>query len=71
MVSRRLKVRVKLSRLKAYQIAHVAGLHPSTLSRILHGVEKVSDGDSRVVAIGKVVGLDPEQCFEHAEGGGG
>ena len=64
MISRRLRETVKLSDLRAYEIAHRAHLHPSTLSRILNGIEDVMPGDHRVLRIAKVLGLDAEECFE-------
>ncbi len=54
---------VRLSPRRAYQIAYDAGLHPATLSKILNGIEKVRPGDHRVIAVGKVLGLSPDQCF--------
>ncbi len=64
MVSAKLRVEVKLSELKAYQIALKAGLHPSTLSRIVNGIERIRPQDERVLAIGRVLGLQPHECFE-------
>lgn len=63
MVSRELFAAVKLSPLPAYQIARKARLHPSTLSRIIHGAELVRSGDPRVLAVARVLGLRPEACF--------
>jgi transcriptional regulator with XRE-family HTH domain len=67
MISRRLREAVKLSDLRAYQIAHKASMHPSTLSRILNGIEDTQPGDPRVLQIGKVLGLQPKDCFEEVE----
>ena len=64
MISRKLYTKLKLSEKKHYQIAHEAGLHPSTLSRILCGIELVEWGDKRVIAIGRVLGIAPNDCFE-------
>ena len=64
MVSRKLVETVKLSDLRAYEIAHKAEMHPTTLSRILNGIEDVKPGDSRVLRIAKVLGLKPSECFE-------
>ncbi len=71
MVSEELKARVKLSGQRAYQIAHKAGIHPSTLSKILLGIVHVRPGDPRVIAIGRVVGLSANECFAGAVGEGG
>ena len=67
MVSRKLIVAVKLSTLKGYQIAHQAGLHPATLSKIICGIERVKLGDTRVIAVGRVLGLSPAKCFSEGE----
>jgi len=64
MISRKLRETIKLSNMKAYEIAHQAQIHPSTLSRILNGIENVRFGDSRVLRIAKVLGLKPYECFE-------
>jgi transcriptional regulator with XRE-family HTH domain len=67
MISRKVKEAVKLSDLKGYEIAHLAGIHPSTLSRIVNGIDEVKPGDPRVIRIAKVLGLRPEDCFEQGE----
>lgn len=64
MISRKLKEAVKLSDRRAYEIAHEAQLHPSTLSKILNGIEDVKSGDLRVLRIAKVLDLKPDDCFE-------
>ncbi|MGA2462798.1 MAG: helix-turn-helix transcriptional regulator [Thermodesulfobacteriota bacterium] len=66
MISQRLRVAVKLSDLRAYKIAHRANLHPSTLSRIVNGIENVTPGDPRVLRIAEALGLKPADCFEEA-----
>ncbi len=68
MVSRRFVEAVKLAPRQAYKIAHEAGIHPSTLSKILNGIDHVRCGDPRVVAVATVLGLDPGDCFEREEG---
>ena len=67
MVSEKFKAAIKLHSLKAYQIAHKAGLHPSTLSKILNGIERVAPNDPRVLRVAKVLGLMLEECFDFAE----
>ncbi len=63
MISETFRVAIKLSPLKSYQIAQAAGLHPSTLSKIVCGIEKTMDGDLRVLKVAAVLGLKPEECF--------
>jgi hypothetical protein len=55
---------VKLSPKKSYKIAIEAGLHPSTLSRLINGIERIKPGDERILAIGRVLGIPPEACFQ-------
>ncbi len=64
MVSRRFIEAVRLAPKRAYQIAHEARLHPTTLSRIVCGIDLVRPGDPRVIAVGQILGLKPEECFE-------
>ena len=55
---------VKTSRMKGYEIANAAGIHPATLSKLLWEVRAVRPDDDRVIAVAKVLGLSPEECFE-------
>ena len=64
MVSQKLKVALKLADEPSYKIAHKAGINPSTLSKLACGIVKVQPGDSRVLKVGRVLGLKPEECFE-------
>ena len=63
-VSKRFFEAVKLADRPAYKIAWEAGLHPVILSKILHGYDRVWPNDRRVIAVGKVLGLQPAECFE-------
>jgi len=67
MVSRQFIEAVKLAPRRAYRIAQEAGLHPTTLSKIVNGIEPTHSNDPRVLAVAKVLELDPEKCFEEAK----
>jgi hypothetical protein len=67
LVSRTLLDRLKLSATPAYKLARRAGCHPSTLSKLLHGAERLKDNDPRIVAVGRQLGLRPEDCFSVAD----
>ena len=69
MISRKLWEAVKLDPRRDYQIAHEAGLHPSMLSKILNGIEKVEEGDPRVIKLGTIVGISEDELFELVESG--
>jgi len=58
---------LKLGAKRQYLVAHEAGLHPSTLSRLMNGIDRVKPSDPRILAVGRVLGIPGPQCFE--EGG--
>lgn len=62
-ISDRFKIAVKLSPTPAYKLAQLAGLDPSTLSKLTCGIVKVKANDPRILAVGRVLGLQPEDCF--------
>ena len=64
MVSEKLKIAVKLSPEKAYKIAHKAGILPCTLSKIVNEIDRIKFGDPRVIAVGRVLGIRAEDCFQ-------
>jgi hypothetical protein len=64
MISLKLKIAIKLSDEPAYKLAQKAGLDPSTLSKLLCGIIQVKPNDPRIVAIGKIVGIPKDECFE-------
>jgi hypothetical protein len=68
MLSRKFVEAVKLSPKRAYRIAQEAGVHPTTLSKILNGIELAHPNDTRVIAVAKVLGLRTADCFELTEG---
>lgn len=68
MVSRRFREAVKLDPRPQYQIAWAAEIHPVTLSQIITGYIRPKIGDPRVIRIGELVGLKPEECFEVGRG---
>jgi len=64
MVSRVLIERLKLSSRRQYQIAWEAGMHPSTLSKLINGICRVKPSDPRIIRLGMVLGLNPGECFQ-------
>jgi hypothetical protein len=64
MVSQKLRAKIKLGSEPAYKIAHEAGIDPSTLSKLICGIVKVARGDPRVIAVGRVLGIPEDECFE-------
>ena len=65
MVSQKLRVAIKLGDEPAYKVAQKAGIDPTTLSKLMCGIVKVKQGDPRVLAVGKVLGIPDEECFEN------
>jgi transcriptional regulator with XRE-family HTH domain len=68
-ISERFRTAVKLSYLKSYELAHLAGMHPSVLSRILNGIDLVKPGDQRVAKVAGVLGIPIEECFDEVPNG--
>lgn len=62
--SRELVVALRLSEKPQYAIARRAGIHPNLLSKLIHGIERIRPYDDRLIAVGKVLGIPPEKCFE-------
>ena len=63
-VSEQFLIRLKLHDLPAYRIAQAAGVNPNTLSRLINAIDPVKPGDERIVAVGRIMGLGPTECFE-------
>jgi hypothetical protein len=63
MVSEKLRIAIFLHPKRSYQIAHEAGLHPSMLSKLLHGIEKVEPYDPRILKVAEILGIQPDDCF--------
>lgn len=66
-ISRKLRAAVKLSPVRMYRLAQEAGLHPSTLSKLINGITPARPGDPRILRLGTLLGLKPEELFEEAE----
>ncbi len=68
-VSQQFLIRLKLHESPAYKIAQQAGINPNTLSRLINGIDPVRRGDERIVAVGRVLGVPPAQCFAEGDQG--
>jgi hypothetical protein len=64
LISKKFVKTIKLHDKRAYEIANEAGIHQTKLSHIMNGVCTVEPGDINVLAVAKVIGLSPEDCFE-------
>jgi hypothetical protein len=64
LVSEKLKAAIKLNRKPAYQIAWLAEINPNVLSKLINGIERVRPNDPRIISVGKVLGVAPEECFQ-------
>lgn len=62
-VSRQLLIELKMNDLPQYRIAQKAGIHPNLLSKLVNGAVPVQPNDERLVRVGKVLGLSPEEVF--------
>jgi lambda repressor-like predicted transcriptional regulator len=63
-VSKKLIEAIKLSSTPAYKIAWSAGVNPTTLSKLINAIEKPKPEDQRIINVGKILGIPPEECFQ-------
>lgn len=63
-LSRRFIGRLKLSDTPQYKLAWRAGINPILLSHFVTGYRKVKPDDSRILKVGGLLGLTPDECFE-------
>jgi len=64
MISNKLFIALKTSSIPNYKIAQAAGVHPNWISKVLHKAVKIRQGDPRLLKIGELLGLKPEDIFE-------
>ncbi len=65
-VSQQFLIRLKLNQLPAYKIAQRAGVNPTTLSKLINGIDRVRPKDPRIIAVGEIIGLAESECFERS-----
>lgn len=58
---------IKLSDRRQYKIAFDANINPNILSQFMSGVRFPKKNDPRVIAVGLVVGIPADECFEREE----
>ena len=63
MLSQQLIAAIKTSKTRQYELAHIAGVHPGTLSAWLNGIYRVRPGDARILKIAKVLGVPRGKAF--------
>ena len=64
MISRKLLAAIKLHTEPAYRLAQKARVNPTVLSKLMCGYQPVKDGDKRIIAIGNLLGINSQDCFE-------
>lgn len=65
--SRKFIAALRLSRRNQYEISWDAGVPPNTLSKLINGIERLRENDERIIAVGKVLGIPAEECFDDAQ----
>ena len=63
-LSRKLLIALKTGNRPQYKVAQAAGLHPSTLSKLVNGIEVIQANDPRVIRVGSALGLRARDLFE-------
>lgn len=62
-VSREFRARLKLADQPAYKLANRAGVNPTTLSKLINGIEPVKQNDERIGRLAAVLGMSAEEAF--------
>ena len=65
-ISQQFLIRLKLGGIRQYKAAQKAKVDPSTLSKLVSGAETLKPQDPRILAVGAVLGLKAEECFENS-----
>ncbi len=63
-VSRVFLINLKLHKEPAYRLAQQAGIDPTVLSKLINGAEPLRPDDDRILRIGKILGLKPDEVFD-------
>ncbi len=63
-LSEKFRIALKSSPVRMYRLAQQAGLHPSTLSKFLNGIAPVKAEDPRLLRLGVLLGLRPDELLE-------
>ena len=66
--SRSFLIELRLHPEPAYRIAQKAGVNPTTLSKLVNGIEAVRPNDERILRVAKVLGLAADEAFESRNG---
>ena len=62
-ISPKLVGALRMKHKQMYRLAFRVGMHPTTLSKILNGIQHVRPGDKRLVRLGRLLGITPEELF--------
>ena len=62
-------VAIKLSQKRQYQLAQAAGLHPSTLSKLVNGIEQVKRNDPKLLRLAEVLGIPSQEMIDEDANG--
>jgi hypothetical protein len=63
MLSDRLITAVRQSNVPNYRLAREVQLHPVTLSDLLRRARGAEQGDPRIVNLGRLLNVAPDECF--------
>jgi transcriptional regulator with XRE-family HTH domain len=64
LLSTKLRHAIRLTNIPQYELARRVGVHPSQLSAWVCGIYSPPGGDDRVLALGRILGIKQDECFE-------
>lgn len=66
-INKKLWEAVQLSGKRRYVLARAAKIHPTTLSQILNNMRPVHRDDPRIMRLGRLLGLKPDELFDEED----
>ena len=67
MLSKQLRIAIKMSRSRQYELAHAIGVHPGTLSAWVNGIYQVRLGDPRIIRLAALLNVPETKAFSSKE----
>lgn len=62
-ISEKFRQAARISQVPLYQLALKCDIPPGRIYKVIRGIIPVHGGDQRIIALGRLLGLSPAECF--------
>ena len=62
-ISEKFRQAARISQVPLYRLALQCDIPPGRIYKVIRGIAPVHDGDQRIIALGRLLGLSPAECF--------